>query len=218
MKKYISILALLVMILSFACRKKCESVKTGAVALNEVSKTYTPYEDGETLTFVNEQGDEMLFTNERVAEDYRICVKYLCKNTSDPFQQTPCEYYEAEGFRNLLRTTTNDTLLIELIVSTENYESESTLFYDIFSIHLSKIGPLARGQYVPYVGFADPVFDETNTYISEPMTEVDEIELMGKTYTDVIYTTDADNQTLYLQKGKGLVVIRLDGILWGLEE
>lgn len=218
MKQYLSITFLLLITLTFACRKKCESVKTGAVDLNEVSKTYTPYQDGQILTFVNEQGEEIIFTNERIAESYRICVKYLCQNTSDPFDQIPCEYYEAQGFRNLLRTTTNDTLLIEMVVSTENYESESILFYDFFSMHMSKISPLTRGQYVPYVGFTDPVFDQANTYITEPMAEVDEIELMGKVYNNVIHTTDASNHTLYFEEGKGLVVIRLDGVLWEMIE
>ncbi len=218
MKQHLAILILAITTLSYACNKKCESVKTGAVALNEISQTYTPYQDGASLTFVNEQGEEMVFTNERIAEDFRICVKYLCKNTSDPFDQIPCEYYEAQGFRNLLRTASNDTMIIELVVSTENYQSESTLFYDLFSIHMSTIGPLTRGQYVPHIGFTDPVFDQNTTSITEPMIEVSEIELMGKTYTDVIYTNDSTDHTLYFQKGKGLVVIQLAGELWELVE
>ena len=217
MKQLSSILLLLLVSLNFGCRKNCESEQVGEINLNDTSKKYTPYQNSETLTFVNEQGQEIVFTNEVVEESYRICTQFLCENTSDPFDQTPCEYYQAQGIRNLLRTNSIDTLLIEMVVSTENYESESTLFYDLFSVHMSKIGPLTRGQFIPHIGFTNPVLNEANTIITDPMIEVDEIELMGEIYTNVIYTDYGelgDQHAIYIKKEVGIIFILLDGVLW----
>jgi len=47
------------------------------------------------------------------------------------------------------------------------------------------------------------------------MKEVGSMELLGKTYKDVLHTEESADM-LYFQKGKGLVVMKKGEVLWAL--
>lgn len=197
-----------------ACKKdRCDSTKVGESQLDIESKRFVPYEMDEVITFMNSQGETMQFTVSReLSTSNRSCVKYLCEAFADPFQPTPCEYYETESVRNILRSD-NDSILIDILVSIENYEEESTLFYEIFSIYMSEIGSLADGKFVSHVQFDTPVFDINEVNIQNLLIEKSEIELLGQTFSDVLQTKEAENMVFY-KKDVGMIALKLDGDIW----
>lgn len=195
-------------ILLFSCNdsNRCESQRVGSVNLLEASENYLPYLNGDSLFFQSINGKELTFVVDTIQETGWICVDYLCELTADPFQQVPCEYYEAEGRRNLLRST-GDTLIIDMILAVENYEEESTLFYDLFGMHFSGIGGLASGYHIVEAQFTDPVLDPTNVFFEPLLEEVASIEIEGKTFTDVLKTADGPSQIIF-KHGEGIIVLK----------
>jgi len=213
MKNHLLIFSLFLLFFP-SCRKNCESLKVGEQSLNEESKKYAPYTDGQSLVFTNSLGDNLSFIVERQASSTdRMCTKYLCENISDPFQQIPCEYYEGESIRNILRAQENDTLLIDILVSINNYEEESLLFYDLLSISFSGIGTLARGIGVLHSHFTDPAIDPENLNFLEDFIPVESIEINGETYTDILQTTEG-NTVIYYTKDVGIIGIKLNNVLY----
>lgn len=197
-----------------ACKKdKCESVKVGATNLATESKKFAPYAQDEILTLVNVDGDTLRFiVTKELSTANRSCVKYLCEAFSDPFQSVPCEYYETESVRNILRSE-NDSILIDILVSIENYEEESTLFYEVLSIYMSEIGSLADGKWITHIQFDTPTFDINQTSIQQLLIEEQEITLLGQTFTNIFRTAVSDNM-VYYQKNSGIVALKLNGIVW----
>ena len=194
------------MTLLLACGDRCESEQVGEVSLLEDSNDYLPYTDGQTVTFQSQNGDQLTFTVETVQETGWICVDYLCELTADPFQQVPCEYYEAEGRRNILRST-NDSLIIDKVLGVENYEEESLLFYDLFGMHFSGIGGLASGFHIIGAQFDDPELDPENVFFDPILEVVSAIEVGGQTFTDVLKTTDGSSEIIY-KYGEGILVLK----------
>lgn len=208
-----------VSVLTFSCSKmNCEdaqNVQVGSVDLNTISKSYTPYLTGELLRFSNEQGSEKTFTSEVVVEAYPICVKDLCVPI-DPHKTKYCEFYEAHGIRNLLHRE-DENMLIELVVSTQIYPADEILFYDFFSVNMSEIGPLAKGEYIPFRHFTEPVFDLSKTIMRDPFVKQESVTIFEKEYFDVLHTAEGENM-IYLQKNKGVIAIKLNGVFWLLVE
>lgn len=212
--KSLTTLFLLLFVLS-SCQKRCENVKVGSVDLNEISSSFTPYEEGENIVFVNSEGEEKSFTTHLVEEEYELCVKFRCELTTGPYETTPCDYYTAQGIRNSLYSA-SDSLQIELVVSTENYLKETTDFYDFFSINMLGPSGVARGEFIPYIGFTDPVLETENTILREPFVEEETINLLDKSYQNILHTEEAEDMVFY-QKSKGVVGIKLSGELWVLK-
>lgn len=208
-----------VSVFTFSCsRINCENeqnVQVGSVDLHTISKSYTPYLTGELLRFSNEQGSEKTFTSEVVLETYPICVKDLCVPI-DPYKTKFCEFYEAHGIRNLLHSE-DENVLIELVVSTQIYLSDDILFYDFLSVNMSEIGSLAKGEYIPFTHFTEPVFDVSKTIMRDPLVEQESVTIFQKEYFDVLHTAEGENM-IYLQKNKGVIAIKLNGVFWLLVE
>ena len=213
MKNYLLLFAALLLFFP-ACKKNCESLKVGVQSLNEDSKKYAPYTNEETLVFTNSAGENLTFIVERQeASTDRMCTKYLCENTSDPFQQTPCEYYEGESIRNILRAQENDTLLIDILVSINNYEEESLLFYDMLSVSFSGISTLARGEGLLHAHFTEPAIEVENLNLSAPFVPVEFIEINGNVYIDILQTTEGAT-VIYYAKEEGIIGIKLNNVLY----
>lgn len=205
MKKSI-LLILLTSLSLLACKDRCESEKIGSVDLLENSKNFLPYADGDTLVFESVDGKQLSFVVDTLQEKGWICVNYLCELTADPFQQVPCEYYEAEGLRNVLRST-NDSLIIDMILAVENYEEESTLFYDLFGMHFSGIGGLSSGYHIVEAQFSEPILNSENVFFDPFLETINSIEIEGQTFTDVLRTEEGSSELFY-KYGEGILVIK----------
>ena len=205
MKKYILIFCLLGISI-FACKDRCESKKVGSVQLLENSLPYLPYVDGDSLHFQSMDGRQLSFVANAVQETGWICVDYLCTLTADPFQPVPCEYYEAEGLRNVLRST-GDTLIIDMILAVENYEEESTLFYDLFGMHFSGIGGLASGYHIAEAQFTEPSLNPDHVFFDPYLAVTPTIEIEGQTFTDVLKTADGPHEIIYKYE-EGILVLK----------
>lgn len=214
MKEIICALVFLGLILAYACgEKNCPSIEVGSIDLDRQTIDLLPYESGENLVFYNEAGEELTFSIEVVNEEYPICVNYLCRSL-DPYAQRTCEYYQAEGLRNILRLADQD-LLIELVGAVENYEEESTLFYDFFSINMSGLGNQVRGEYISFVHFDDPEFSQEQTILKDPLLSISDINLIDKNFQDVLHTAEGEDM-VYFKNGLGLIGLRLGGEAWVL--
>ncbi len=214
--KLLPLLPLLFILLYLAsCKDNCEDLQIGTVNLGSPSTSFTPYEEGEQLLFQNEQGEQLIFTNQRVDENFRICIKNICSSL-DPYKTKSCEYYAAQGIRNILRA--DGDLQIELVVSTENYgKAKDLIFYDFFTANFSGSGTQERGEFIAYWHSLVSDFEVDQTILKTPMVEQENVELLGKTYEDVLQMGNAGNG-VYFEKGKGLVVIEKSGVLYGLVE
>ncbi len=200
--------------LVFSCKdKNCQSIQIGTVDLGAISKQWTAYEEGQKLTFQNEQGEQMIFTNQKIRETYQICIKNIC-SPIDPYKTKTCEYYAAQGIRNILKA--DGDLQIELVISTENYgKAKDLIFYDFFTANFSGMGVQERGEYIAHWHSSVSDFEVDQTIQRKPMTELSSIELLGKTYKDVLHTEESANM-LYFQKEKGLVVLKMENVVWEL--
>ncbi len=212
----ISILFFTIIIsLNCACKKRiCENCKVGSVELKEESMMYLSYEQDEVIIFQNSTGQQLSFTNTVVNEPYEICTKLLCKNTTGPFETTPCEYYSTTGIRNVL-SNESDSIYIDIAIGVNNYQPESLMFYDFFMINMSKIGQLARGEYVTAVHFEEPTFVLADSEVREPFIEVATITIASETYQDALHSEISANM-IYFKVGVGIVALKINDILYEL--
>ncbi|MFK7933565.1 MAG: hypothetical protein AB8G22_08640 [Saprospiraceae bacterium] len=200
----------LILVYISACGNNCESEKVGEQLLGEPSKRFVPYADGETITLVGETGETIEFTNELIqSSSDRSCVKYRCELTADPFQQTPCEYFETESIRNLLRSS-DDRIYVDMIASIFNYEEETELFYDRFAINASEIGTIGRGETVTHVHFTEPNFELNTVPLLDPLIAADEVVLQGRTFTNVLHSEVSENM-VFFQPEVGLIGMNIAG-------
>jgi len=192
----------------------CTSQKVGSQALAAASKQWITDQNQEVVLFESAQGDQYRFNKEvEYRFNSRSCVEYLCEAFSDPYKPTPCKYYETESYRNIYRGAPEDTLIIELVLSIENYAQESTLFYDFFTAHMSGIGPFTRGQVVTHKHSAG--IDVSTIYaVQQPLEYKASFQAGGQTFNDVYLTTDAANHHIVIQKTQGLVAFELEGVYY----
>ncbi len=205
------LLPILIVVLTItACKKRCVDEQVGSTEISQEARAYLPYDEGDELTFLSEDGDSIQLIVSVLEEPYHICVKFRCELTTGPYETTPCEYYQTAGYRNLLRTA-DSTRLIDMVIARENYEAESTLFYDVFVVNYSdSSNTFIRGESVAFVEFTEPEFDENNSILFKPFAEADSIQLLDQTFTNVLYTEeDNDDDRLYYEVGTGLVGIEL---------
>ena len=211
-----------ILFFSTSCRKKrCQDKEVGSIDLNEESLAYLTYTNNEMLTFENPDGAQLIFEVEVMNEPYFICTKYLCELSTGPFETTPCENYSTMGIRHLLKQTNNTEpegqIFINMSIGPVGYEEESKLFYDLFVVHMSGVGALARGESVPHVHFDDPVFEPENSEMMEPFTSMESVDIGDQTYENMLLTTESDNM-IYYQIKNGIKVIKLNGSLYELVE
>jgi len=210
-----ALIPILIFVLTLtACKKRCVDEQVGSTEISQEARAYLPYGEGDELTYKSEDGDSIHLIASVLEEPYHICVKFRCELTTDPYATTPCEYYQTAGYRNLLRTA-DTTRLLDLVVARENYEAESTLFYDVFIMNYSdSSNTFIRGEVVPFVEFTEPEFDEDNTIVYEPFASADSIQLLDQTFTNVLYTQEEEDNVLYYEIGTGLVGIELDNKIY----
>ncbi|MCB0706941.1 MAG: hypothetical protein KDC34_16610 [Saprospiraceae bacterium] len=216
MKKLL-VLGVLISVLGLSsCKDRCESVKTGEVTLLDESRSFAPYEEGESLTYVNAEGSEMvleLSRNHSLTD--KNCVKYLCELSTGPYEPVVCEYYNSESAQNLYRI--GDTIIIDVLAYMSLYEEENTLFYDALRVYMSGIGTLSSGEAVLAPRFTNPPFDENQVYLLEELVFENTVELQGQSYAGVWRTKTGENM-VWVKSGIGLLAFQLDGELWVLQE
>ena len=76
-----------------------------------------------------------------------------------------------------------------------------------------RILPLNWSHFITEVNFTDVTFDQNQTTIEEFLEEKESVELLGQTYNNVLVTNENRNM-LYLQEGKGLLALKLNGVIW----
>ncbi len=195
----------LVVFLCASCGRSCEDAKVGEIQLMESSLNFVPYVEGQVLSYVNANGDELTFNVEVIESFGKLCTKYVCSNTSSPFQNTPCEYVESSNIRYVLRS--GDSLIIDINLVVENYEEESMLFYDLLSTHFSGVGALASASHVTNIHFNEPAFDTSSIFRGPYYAFKAEYMLNNQTLNDVLISPEGSNQII-LKEGEGIIALK----------
>lgn len=215
--KYYILLFSISLFFSSCNRDNCESEKVGDVALSTESKRFVPYEEGDIIELVNENGDLLQLQNKIDRSPASICTKYICELFSDPFATGHCEYIEAESIRNVL-ISSDQNLLVDILVSFEQYEEESDRAYEFFRVSASSDGfTVAPSYFITQVNFQDIPFDENTLSIDNRLEEVENIELLGRTFSNVFVSEEQDNR-VYYQADKGLIGLRINTVLWLIKD
>lgn len=202
-------------LLNWNCKDRCESEKVGDTQIHPDTERFLPYEDGEEILLISENGDqELRFVNERIEETGRICTKYKCTITSDPFVGPDCEYVEVKSLRNVLRA--GDSLIIDMVATVENYEEESFLFYDLVIVNMSGVGALASGHHVTNLNFTDPPFLQENTSWDPYFEFVFQWSTVAGLY-QAVYKSPSGPNEIIIKQDFGIVAIRLNDTYFFIE-
>ncbi|MBR9922576.1 MAG: hypothetical protein GYB31_17200 [Bacteroidetes bacterium] len=216
MNRLIWMLLLCLPLFAASCKNRCESQKTGEIALLDSSAGLIPYEDGNQITLKNEDGESMVLSmdvNQSMTDQH--CVKYRCELTTGPYEPVVCDYYTSESISQLLYI--GDSIVIDVLVYMALYEEEKELFYDALRLSMSKIGSLAFGETVLAPRFDDPPFDESQTNFSDELVLEEFYSFPGnQVYQNVWRTAEGPNM-LFARPDLGLFAIKLDGEFWLME-
>ncbi len=198
------------LLFTLSCGKDCESSQIGSVNLLTNSLEFDLYEDGEILSFANDASDTLHFEISKSIISGQLCVNYLCENTSDPFLGPNCEFYAGQNISTTFHCTNDESLLIQTLVWVENYEEESTLFYDIFRINGNHQNSFTSAYHAINPHFTSPSFDESQIFF-EPLIAVEsQVLINGIMYENVIKTEEGNLELVYQLKD-GLIIIKTNG-------
>ena len=213
MRKCLSILVILAIVLIAGCRKVCENVKVGDADYSAEAQAFFNYKQGDLITFTSASGDEITFTVNVLEEKFFICQKVTC-DPLDPYKSSYCEYIESPQNSVFLNS---DSTLLGFTIGIQAYEPESDLLYEYVKFTISHVNDSAEASYITDVRFETPTFDkETITDIEEYVKELASVELNNKTYNDVLVCAD-DKLALIYQKGEGFVGLSIGNVSYWLK-
>ncbi len=188
---------------------KCQSNKVGEAFIDISSKSFLELNNQNNIVFESAAGQQMIFDLEvQHRTNNRSCYNYLCKGFTDPFQGQPCEYIDTESYVNLYRDQ-NNQYMIETKVVMEPNQEESDYFYDLYSLHFSKIGLLSKAQKALYAHH--PSIDLSSIYyVQEPFIYLGAKTLNGTAFNEVFKTNNTNLESVYISKTKGVIAFTLE--------
>lgn len=193
-----------------SCNTNCEDKKLGNVALLEDSKSFLPYSEGQKVKFTANDGS-VIELNAKVdgSQKSRLCSKFLCSLFSDPFKEKKCEFFEGET-KLVSFSNSNNNFIATLGITIDLYQSESELFYDLFTASMSTDGVILDGQLALNPHFTKPKFDETTLAFANKINLKNEITLLGKKF-EKVYEVNSNGDYMYIQKTRGIVAFIIKG-------
>jgi hypothetical protein len=198
-----------------SCGVDCESAKVGTENFKSSIQDFIPYQDGQKITFVDKEKQELVFTAKKTTGVSRLCTKVLCKGFSDPFGSTPSEYVEVPWISVEMRSD-DQTKIMAIGLYIDLYKSESMLFYDALSTSYSDDANFASGHYGLDPHFGSPVFDRTTLPFADPITLEQSYTLDNKVYQSV-YVSQLSGNKIFVQAANGIIGFEIGGQLFTLK-
>jgi len=218
MKKFLlPILSLLILTISFSCKKSVcpPDKKLGDLDLRSATLDFNPYDGNEKLIFKNAAGDSLTLqadAGKEINRD-RLCVKTICTEPKIKGNST-CEYFGSETHRFIFRDDAQTTLM-DLLFFTEVYAEDSQDFYSMVRVAFSTGNYISQATKVTDIQFSGN-FQESETGINQFLLEKNSITLNGKEFTDAL-AAEEDAVKYYYTKTQGLVGFQTPDATWHLD-
>ncbi len=210
-------LSLLILMLSFSCKKTvCPPDKNlGDINLRSATLEFNLYSGNEKLIFKNASGDSLILLapdGKKVTRD-QLCIKTICTEPKIKGNST-CEYFGSETHRFIFRDDAQTTLM-DLLFFTEVYEENTQKFYSMMRVGFSTGNYISQASTVTDIQFSEN-FLESETGISQFLMEKNSIILNGKEFTNVL-AAEEDAVKYYYTKTQGLVGFQTPDAIWNLD-
>jgi hypothetical protein len=202
-------------LMSVSCSIDCESAKVGTVNFKINPENYIPYTDGQKISFVDSQNQDLVFIAKKTTGVSRVCTKFLCKGLTDPFGSAPCEFVEVPWINVEMRSE-DQTKILSLGLYIDLFKSESMLFYDAISASYSDDANFASGHYGLDPHFTTPLFDRSQLPFADPITFEQSYTLGNKLYQSV-YVAQSNRNKIFIQATKGIIGFEIDGQIFILK-
>lgn len=215
--KLISSIATMFLFLFTSCYKSdeftstaCKNIKIGEVKLSKRAKNFIPIREWKISTYVDRFGHEIDFVHTVTIEDgERINVNYLC--SEDGYFDTTVNYYEYyktyEKVNLMVSSDGEYTFRIRAYTVNEEESIDTVDERIMFSIAGSRV-----------TGLYDIGKETFEDYLTNVMEKLDSVELNGKTFNDVLFVRDEDNNdALYLKEGEGIIGFKSKGKIFILK-
>ena len=210
MFKLLGLLFALFMMLQFSCKQNCENVKVGEVELTDSANSFLVYEQGQQVSFSNQDGTVINFSANKTENVYFICQEITCRPI-DPYKSDFCEYVEAPIIEMFLQS---DSTLLGITATVQAYESESDLFYDPIKFTLSHVNDGITASHIIAARFTDPPFKKSEILdIDHYVSFQNSVVIRDKQLQDVYVFEDGD-LAIYFKEGEGFVAFKTNGNLW----
>lgn len=210
-------LSLLILMLSFSCKKTVcpPDKKLDDINLRSATLEFNPYSGNEKLIFKNASGDSLILLapdGKKVTRD-QLCIKTICTEPKIKGNST-CEYFGSETHRFIFRDNAQ-TILMDLLFFTEVYEENTQKFYSMMRVGFSTGNYISQASTVTDIQFSEN-FLESETGISQFLMEKNSIILNGKEFTNVL-AAEEDAVKYYYTKTQGLVGFQTPDAIWNLD-
>lgn len=216
-KTILPTLSILILLLSFSCKKNVcpPDKKLGDLDLRSATLEFNPYSGNEKLIFKNTNGDSLTLRapdGKKVTRD-QLCIKTICTEPKIKGNST-CEYFGSETHRFIFRDDAQTTLM-DLLFFSEVYEENTQKFYSLMRIGFSTGNFISQASIVTDIQFSEN-FLESETGINQFLIEKNSITLNGKEFTN-IFAAEEDALKYYFSKSQGLVGFKTPDATWNLD-
>jgi len=189
----------------------------GELKLEQRAQDFVAYDGTETLLFTNETGDTISLTAPRGME---VGMDKLCYHTTCTEAKygspSSCDYYNTENRRFTYFSNDDNEIVLDVLLYSDNYGYGMPEFYDALQVGYSNKIPGFLAQYLIKVRIEGTIEPEKIT-LSDLFEEQLEVELNGKTFTDVLFFEEG-SLGLYFKEGQGVIGFKNTEHTWVLQE
>jgi len=222
MKKMSSIILATMVSITFltSCKKlnsECSSNKIGDIKLTERAENFAPLKDDEKVTFINQEGEELIFENNTLNRiGSTIATEKIGESFDLVYGDHDCyNFYQKYYLSNNMTNDENEISLRVEVTNESNVPAEIQervnfrLYNGYNSDHEVK---QVKGHYF----YEDELFVDAPGHGNGIMSKIDELELNGKVFENVL---SAENEygSIYVVEHEGIVGFKVDGNTWVLK-
>jgi hypothetical protein len=189
--------------------------KVGELSLTEAAQLFLPYDGSEVLTFMDEAGTSLQLTapDGRKVEENQLCTRTTCTEAKYG-SPSSCEYYAAES-RRYTFTSSDQSLVIDLLLYTEVYQRSEVTFYDALQAAFSFGTPSIVGHHLIEGRFSGEI-NLLNISLTDFFTLEENLMINGQPFEDVLRYEEGD-LALYLKEGVGIVGFKNGAHSWVIQ-
>lgn len=189
--------------------------KVGDLTLTDGSLSFLPYDGNEVLTFIDEAGNtlELSTPNGIETQENQLCTRTTCTEARYG-SPSSCEYYAAESRRYTFNSS-DQNIVIDLLLYTEVYQRSEATFYDALQAAFSSGTASIVGHHLIEGRFSEEI-NLSNINLTDFFTALDQLELNGVSFTNILQYQEGD-LALYIQEGTGLIGFKNADHTWVIQ-